>query len=112
MSTEPNLVYGLGQRDEPDAATHMNTALSLDHAEIGIDYLVQRVHAPAHASEWKPWLEDLGFVSGERVRVTRKSAIGGDPIVARVGVSTYALKRAEAACIAIAKIVAPDNHTV
>ena len=36
---------------------------------------------------------------GERVTVPARSAWGGDPLVVRIGQSTFALRRAEAACV-------------
>ena len=36
---------------------------------------------------------------GERVMLMARGAFGGDPLVVRVGLSTFALRRAEAACI-------------
>ena len=58
-----------------------------------------RVEAPAQAPEWERWLEEIGFIVGEQVRLMAKAVPGGDPMVVRVGQSTFALRRAEAACI-------------
>ncbi|MDR1708229.1 MAG: ferrous iron transport protein A [Candidatus Accumulibacter sp.] len=82
----------------------MNSAAAstLDRAAIGETMVVLGVEAPAGAPEWKRWLEEIGFVAGERVRLMVKAFPGGDPMVARVGQSTFALRRAEAACIAVA----------
>lgn len=46
-------------------------------------------------------LADLGFVPGEYVRVVARGAIGGEPLAVRVGRSTFALRRHEAACIQV-----------
>jgi ferrous iron transport protein A len=35
------------------------------------------------------------------VRLLRRAAIGGDPLLLRVGLSTFALRRAEAACVRV-----------
>ena len=78
-----------------------HSVYTLDIAIIGATYRVQSVVAPAHAAEWQSWLEDLGFIEGEPVSVIRRQTFGGDPMIVRVGTSTYALKRAEAACIGI-----------
>ena len=83
------------------AGTTTIAANTLETAQIGATHRVQRVLAPAHAGEWQSWLEDLGFIEGELVSVIRRHAFGGDPMIVRVGTSTYALKRAEAACIGI-----------
>lgn len=46
-------------------------------------------------------LFDLGFLPGEPVRVLARGPVGGEPIAVRVGTSTFALRRQEAACIEI-----------
>ena len=46
-------------------------------------------------------LMELGFVPGERIRVLKRGMPGGDPIAVRVGQSTFALRRFEAALISI-----------
>lgn len=66
---------------------------------------VVAVEPPAFAPHWVGMLEELGFVPGEPVTVMARSAMGGDAIVARVGVSTFALRGAEAACV----LVQPDT---
>ena len=53
-------------------------------------------------SEWRRWLEELGFIPGEPVAVLARGVPGGDPLVVRVGESTFALRRAEARCIEVA----------
>ena len=77
------------------------TPLGLDQATQGQRYVVTALTAPVAAPEWLHWLEDIGFIVGEIVTVTGRSALGGDPLVVRVGASTFALKRAEAECIRI-----------
>ena len=73
----------------------------LDQATVGQRYKVTGLTAPVAAPEWLHWLEDIGFIVGEIVTVTGRSALGGDPLVVRVGASTFALKRAEAECIRV-----------
>lgn len=75
---------------------------TLDQAPIGTGLTVQAVQAPAEAPEWGPWLEQIGFVPGEPVRLMARAALGGDPLVVRIGLSTFALRKAEAACIRVA----------
>ena len=65
---------------------------------------VLAVTAPAGQPEWADQLHDLGFVAGERVTVLSRGLPGGDPLVVRVGLSTYALRRAEAACVSVAAV--------
>jgi ferrous iron transport protein A len=80
----------------------MDKAISvstLDRAAIGDALTVEDVVAAASAPEWARWLEEIGFVVGERVMLMARGLPGGDPLVVRVGQSTFALRRAEAACI-------------
>ncbi|MFN3304395.1 MAG: ferrous iron transport protein A [Roseateles sp.] len=74
---------------------------SLAAAPAGLALTVQQVSAPAHAPEWASWLSDLGFLPGEAVRVMRRGGLGDGNLVVRVGQSTFALRHAEAACIAV-----------
>ena len=46
-------------------------------------------------------LLELGFVSGERVRVIAEGFPGRDPIAVRLGTATFALRRHEAAMVHI-----------
>jgi ferrous iron transport protein A len=48
-------------------------------------------------------LRDLGFVAGAHCRVVARMWPGGDPIAVRVGGSTFALRRAEAAAVQLAR---------
>jgi ferrous iron transport protein A len=77
---------------------------TLDEAVIGKTMTVLRVDAPAQSPEWSHWLEEIGFVVGEEVRLMARAIPGGDPMVVRVGQSTFALRRAEAACINVASV--------
>jgi ferrous iron transport protein A len=56
---------------------------------------------------WARQLEDLGFAAGEPVTVLRRAVPGGDPLVVRVGASTYAQRRAEAACVNVVPVQTP-----
>ncbi|WP_194712392.1 FeoA family protein [Noviherbaspirillum soli] len=46
-------------------------------------------------------LRELGFVPGEAVRVVAVSFPGADPIAVRVGATTFALRRFEAAMVQV-----------
>jgi ferrous iron transport protein A len=74
---------------------------SLAHAPAGLALTVQQVSAPAHSPEWATWLSDLGFLPGEAVRVMRRGRLREGNLVVRVGQSTFALRHAEADCIAV-----------
>ena len=63
--------------------------------------LVREILAPEGLPEWRTRLEEIGFLPGEAVRVVARGAPGGDPLVVRIADSTFALRRAEAACIEV-----------
>lgn len=48
-------------------------------------------------------LRDLGFIAGARCEVMARMWLGGDPMVVRVGGSTFALRRAEAAAVRVSR---------
>ena len=77
------------------------TLITLDASPIVQAFLVNAVTAPPHAPEWARWLEEIGFIAGEPVMLMARSMPGGDPLVVRVGLSTFALRRAEAACVMV-----------
>ena len=62
---------------------------------------VERITAPSDAPEWHDWLEEIGFLPGEQAMVMNRALPGGDPLVVRVGNSTFALRRVEASCIQV-----------
>ena len=84
----------------------MNT-LFLDGARQCTRYRIVHVDAPAAAPEWRDWLHDIGFIAGETVQIMSRAA-GGDPLVVRVGSSTFALRVAEAACVQVTPL-APEG---
>ena len=49
-------------------------------------------------------LRDLGFVAGAHCEVIAKMWPVGDPMVVRVGGSTFALRRAEAAAVQVTRL--------
>jgi ferrous iron transport protein A len=49
-------------------------------------------------------LRDLGFIAGARCEVVARMWFGGDPLVARIGGSTFALRRAEAAAVRVQRL--------
>jgi ferrous iron transport protein A len=90
-SPDPISPPGVSTRHHPRTA-------QLSDAPLGQLVSVAEVRAPAGAPEWAGQLSDLGFVPGEPVQLMARG-LGGDPLVVRVGHSTYALRRAEAACV-------------
>ena len=74
---------------------------SLDTLPLDQPRLIAAVRAPDGAPEWTRWLEEIGFLPGEPVAVVARARPGGDPLVVRGGASTFALRRAEAACVEV-----------
>ncbi len=75
--------------------------VALSSATVGVQMTVVGVRADARAPEWASRLRELGFIAGEPVRVLRRGQPGGEPLAVRVGVSTFALRRAEADCVLV-----------
>lgn len=73
----------------------------LDQAERGRTYTVRQVTADPRMPERARQLEEIGFYPGEQVTLMTRALPGGDPLVVRIGQSTFALRGAEAACIQI-----------
>ena len=56
-------------------------------------------------------LRDLGFVAGARCEVIARMWPAGDPMVVRIGGSTFALRRAEAAAVRVMRLgMQPAAH--
>ena len=49
-------------------------------------------------------LRDLGFVAGAHCAVIARMWPAGDPLVVRIGGSTFALRRAEAAAVQVTRL--------
>ncbi|WP_417066880.1 FeoA family protein [Niveibacterium terrae] len=81
---------------------------TLDQVAVGEEMRVSAVAGPEAAPEWLRWLEEIGFIAGERVRVMAKGFPGADPLVVRIGQSTFALRRAEAACVFVVPAAAAE----
>jgi ferrous iron transport protein A len=79
----------------------MPPSSSLAAAPTGQALIVHQVSAPGHSPEWASWLSDLGFMPGEPVSVLSRGALSSGNLVVRVGQSTFALRHAEADCIAV-----------
>lgn len=73
----------------------------LDQVPLGTAYAVHEVVYPATVTNWPQRLEEIGFLPGERVMVLRRGVPGGDPLAVRVGHSTFALRKSEAACVQV-----------
>ncbi len=77
---------------------------TLDQRPLGEPARVHAVHAPSDAPDWSLRLEEIGFIPGEQVTLMARGMPGGDPLMVRVGDSTFALRRAEAACVEVREL--------
>ena len=73
----------------------------LDSLPLNVPAFVQQVTPPPAMPDWASWLAEIGFLPGEGVQVIARGAMGGDPLVVRIGDSTFALRKAEAACVQV-----------
>jgi ferrous iron transport protein A len=76
------------------------TIIPLDQALLAVHYSVHELSYSAASAGWPQRLEELGFLPGERVSVLKHGPTG-EPLAVRVGHATYALRRAEAACVLV-----------
>jgi ferrous iron transport protein A len=79
-------------------------------ADLPVQHLARVAHldrtgAPVGMCER---LEEIGFLPNEQVMVMASGTFGGDPLVVRVGGSTFALRRDEAAMV----LVHAETHRV
>jgi len=88
------------RRPEAGVAPHAS-ARRLDEAPKGVPFRVRHVDSDPRVPERARQLEELGFFAGEQVMVMTRGFPGADPLVVRIGQSTFALRRAEAACVHI-----------
>ncbi|MGZ3181228.1 MAG: FeoA family protein [Telluria sp.] len=79
------------------------TLATLDTLPVGkAATVVHLAPTAAHGFDVARRLMELGFVPGERIRVLKRAAMGGDPVAVKVGHSTFALRRFEAALVSVA----------
>lgn len=98
-------------RDGVASPVLSRTQVSLADIAIGEPCIVRQLIAPVAMPEWGMQLEDLGFIAGEPVTLMARGAFGGDPLVIRIGLSTFALRKAEAACILVDVLAANNDVT-
>jgi len=67
----------------------------------GAPAVVERVDDAHAADVIAQRLRDLGFVPGEPVRVVARGPMGGDPLLIQIGSTRFALRRNEAARVAV-----------
>lgn len=104
--TAPPARAGTHRRGPGAAAVNDTLATAALHRPLQ----VVQVHASAAATPVARHLLDLGFLPGERVSVLARGWPGADPLVVRIGDATFALRRAEAACVEVAPVTAGATH--
>jgi len=67
----------------------------------GASAVVDRVDDAHPSDPIAQRLRDLGFVNGEPVRVMAIGPLGGDPLLIQIGSTRFALRRSEAARVAV-----------
>jgi ferrous iron transport protein A len=81
-------------------------AIRLSELPYGQDAAIDTVQDVADVDPIAGRLRDLGFVTGERVRIVARGPIGADPILIQIGFTRFALRRSEAARVMVDPIAA------
>ena len=91
--------------------THAAPLITLDTLTVGDSATVVHI-APGDAAHDGPMLArrlmELGFVPGEKIRMLKRGMPGGEPLAIRVGNSTFALRRFEAALVSVQPSIQPE----
>lgn len=102
MATPLNTAKSVGAKPLQATQVGISAAVkALADIAIGEKCVVRQLLAPPGMPEWQMQLEDIGFIVGEPVTLMARGAFGGDPLVIRIGLSTFALRKAEAACVLV-----------
>ncbi len=80
----------------------MHPTQSLSQIPIGQLARIVSVKQCAQMPDCARQLSELGFLPDEHIVVLRRTMPGSDPLLVRIGVSTFALRLAEAACVEVA----------
>jgi ferrous iron transport protein A len=75
--------------------------MTLDQLSNNVTKRVKKVGTLSEMPEVSHQLEEIGFIPGEQVTILRRNFMGGDPLMVRVGLSTFALRKKEASLIEI-----------
>ena len=75
----------------------MAIPVRLSELKKGASAVVHRVEDTQRIDPIARRLRDLGFVSGEPVRVVAQGPLGGDPLLVQIGFTRFALRKSEAA---------------
>ena len=71
----------------------------LSELPTGADAIVESVADVTPGDTVSRRLRDLGFVSGEAIRLLTRGPMGGDPLLVQVGYTRFAMRGGEAARI-------------
>ncbi len=76
---------------------------TLDKLPTGVSGVVMAVtpHVEEGGTDFSHRLMELGFVSGEPVRILARGVFADEPIAVRIGGTTFALRKFEAAQISV-----------
>ncbi|MES2072421.1 MAG: FeoA family protein [Pseudomonadota bacterium] len=89
----------------PDASrtADITATTTLDQLPVGVSALVDSIVSIKDGGDFDVALrlKELGFVQGEAVKVLHRGYFGGEPIAVRIGQSTFALRKFEAALIGV-----------
>ena len=74
----------------------------LDQAPMRTPFMIESVQAATdNTIDLSKHLESLGFLPNEQVELLSCAPFSSDPIIVRIGLSKFALRRAEAAYVKI-----------
>ncbi len=93
-----------------NAATRAAVECSLADLSLRTDAWVHglRMDAEQEDQDLLLRLVEIGFLPGQRVSVVARAVGGGDPLAVRVGRSTFALRRREAALVRVGAMPPPS----
>ncbi|MBP7083305.1 MAG: ferrous iron transport protein A [Giesbergeria sp.] len=95
-----------------NAATRAAVERSLADLSLCTDAWVHSLRLDAEPEDHDLLLRlvEIGFLPGQRVSVVARATGGGDPLAVRVGRSTFALRRREAALVRVGAMP-PQSRT-
>jgi ferrous iron transport protein A len=91
--------------------THAAPLITLDTLAVGASATVMHVAQGDPSDDGAGLarrLMELGFVPGETIRMLKRGMPGGEPLAIKVGNSTFALRRFEAALVSVQPSVQPS----
>ena len=84
--------------------------MGLETLPVQVDACVTRLQPAGDPQDQDVLLRllEIGFLPGERVRVVARGFPAGDPMAVRVGNTTFALRRREAALVRVGAMPPPS----